>query len=73
VPLFLRLKLRLPPGPTSQLRHDPTNNSEMWNIEEFDYGERRPIGRLPTHSKKSGSPRTATFLFSGIISSHLSI
>ena len=37
-PLFLRLKLAASRPDTCNFIMDPTENSEMWNIEEFDYG-----------------------------------
>ncbi len=39
VPLYLRLKLAATRPDMCGFIMDPTNNSEMWNIEEFDYGE----------------------------------
>jgi peptide/nickel transport system substrate-binding protein len=39
VPLFLRLKLAATRPDMCNFIMDPTNNSEMWNIEEFDYGD----------------------------------
>jgi peptide/nickel transport system substrate-binding protein len=39
VPLYLRLKLAATRTDMCNFIMDPTNNSEMWNIEEFDYGE----------------------------------
>lgn len=39
VPLYLRLKLAATRVDMCNFIMDPTNNSEMWNIEEFDYGE----------------------------------
>ncbi len=39
VPLYLRLKLAATRPDFCNLIMDPTNNSEMWNIEEFDYGD----------------------------------
>lgn len=39
VPLFLRLKLAATRPDMCNFIMDPTSNSEMWNIEEFDYGE----------------------------------
>jgi peptide/nickel transport system substrate-binding protein len=39
VPLFLRLKLAATRPDMCNFIMDPTNNSEFWNIEEFDYGE----------------------------------
>ena len=39
VPLFLRTKLAATRPDLCGLIMDPTNPSEMWNIEEFDYGE----------------------------------
>lgn len=38
VPLFLRLKLAITRPDMCGFIMDPTANSEMWNIEEFDYG-----------------------------------
>jgi peptide/nickel transport system substrate-binding protein len=38
-PLALRLKLAASRPDMCNFIMDPTNNSEMWNIEEFDYGE----------------------------------
>jgi peptide/nickel transport system substrate-binding protein len=38
VPLFLRLKLAATRPDMCNFIMDPTANSEMWNIEEFDYG-----------------------------------
>jgi peptide/nickel transport system substrate-binding protein len=38
VPLFLRLKLAATRPDMCNFINDPTNNSEMWNIEAFDYG-----------------------------------
>ncbi len=38
VPLFLRLKLAATRPDMCNFIMDPTNNSEMWNIEAFDYG-----------------------------------
>ena len=38
VPLYLRLKLAASRPDMCGFFVDPTNNSEMWNIEEFDYG-----------------------------------
>jgi peptide/nickel transport system substrate-binding protein len=38
VPLFLRLKLAVTRPDMCNFVMDPTANSEMWNIEEFDYG-----------------------------------
>lgn len=38
-PLYLRLKLAGTRPDMCNFVMDPTNNSEMWNIEEFDYGE----------------------------------
>jgi peptide/nickel transport system substrate-binding protein len=37
-PLFLRLKLAVTRPDMCNFVMDPTANSEMWNIEEFDYG-----------------------------------
>jgi peptide/nickel transport system substrate-binding protein len=37
VPLYLRLKLAATRPDMKNFIMDPTNNSEMWNIEEFDY------------------------------------
>jgi len=39
VPLFLRTKLAATRPDMCGFIMDPTNNSEFWNIEEFDYGE----------------------------------
>ena len=39
VPLFLRLKLAATRPDMCNFFMDPTANSEMWNIEAFDYGE----------------------------------
>lgn len=39
VPLALRLKLAATRPDMCNFIMDPTNNSEMWNIEEFDYGD----------------------------------
>lgn len=39
VPLYLRLKLAATRPDMCGFVMDPTANSEMWNIEEFDYGE----------------------------------
>jgi peptide/nickel transport system substrate-binding protein len=39
VPLFLRLKLAATRPDMCNFVMDPTNNSEFWNVEEFDYGE----------------------------------
>jgi len=39
VPLYLRLKLAATRPDFCNFIMDPTNNSEMWNIEEFDYGD----------------------------------
>jgi len=39
VPLYLRLKLAATRPDMCGFIMDPTANSEMWNIEEFDYGE----------------------------------
>jgi peptide/nickel transport system substrate-binding protein len=39
VPLFLRLKLAATRIDMCNFIMDPTANSEMWNIEEFNYGE----------------------------------
>jgi peptide/nickel transport system substrate-binding protein len=39
VPLFLRLKLAATRPDMCNFVMDPTNNSEFWNIEAFDYGE----------------------------------
>jgi peptide/nickel transport system substrate-binding protein len=39
VPLYLRLKLAATRPDMCNFIMDPTANSEMWNIEEFDYGE----------------------------------
>ena len=38
VPLYLRLKLAATRPDMCNFYMDPTNNSEMWNVEEFDYG-----------------------------------
>ena len=38
VPLYLRLKLAATRPDMCNFIMDPTANSEMWNIEEFDYG-----------------------------------
>jgi len=38
VPLFLRLKLAATRPDMCNFVMDPTNNSEFWNVEEFDYG-----------------------------------
>ncbi len=38
VPLFLRLKLAATRPDMCNFIMDPTNNSEFWNIENFDYG-----------------------------------
>jgi peptide/nickel transport system substrate-binding protein len=38
-PLYLRLKLAATRVDMCNFIMDPTNNSEMWNIEAFDYGE----------------------------------
>jgi len=38
IPLYLRLKLAASRPDMCGFFVDPTNNSEMWNIEEFDYG-----------------------------------
>jgi peptide/nickel transport system substrate-binding protein len=38
-PLYLRLKLAATRPDMCGFIMDPTNNSEFWNIEEFDYGE----------------------------------
>lgn len=37
--LYLRFKLAATRPDFCNLIIDPTNNSEMWNIEEFDYGD----------------------------------
>ena len=37
-PLFLRLKLSATRPDMCNFLQDPTANSEMWNVEEFDYG-----------------------------------
>jgi peptide/nickel transport system substrate-binding protein len=37
-PLFLRLKLSATRTDMCNFLQDPTANSEMWNVEEFDYG-----------------------------------
>jgi peptide/nickel transport system substrate-binding protein len=39
VPLYLRLKLAATRPDMKNFVMDPTENSEMWNIEELDYGE----------------------------------
>jgi peptide/nickel transport system substrate-binding protein len=39
IPLFLRLKLAATRPDMCNFIMDPTANSEMWNIEAFDYGE----------------------------------
>ena len=39
VPLFLRTKLAATRPDMCGFIMDPTNPSEFWNIEEFDYGE----------------------------------
>jgi peptide/nickel transport system substrate-binding protein len=39
VPLFLRLKLAATRPDMCNFFMDPTADSEMWNIEEFGYGE----------------------------------
>lgn len=39
VPLYLRLKLAVTRPDMCNFEMDPTANSEMWNIEEFDYGD----------------------------------
>jgi len=39
VPLFLRLKLAATRPDMCNFIMDPTANSEMWNVEEFDYGD----------------------------------
>jgi len=39
VPLFLRLKLAITRPDMCNFIMDPTANSEMWNIEAFDYGD----------------------------------
>ena len=39
VPLFLRLKLAATRPDMCNFIMDPTNNSEFWNVEAFDYGE----------------------------------
>ncbi len=39
IPLFLRLKLAATRPDMCNFIMDPTNNSEFWNIEAFDYGE----------------------------------
>jgi peptide/nickel transport system substrate-binding protein len=39
VPLFPRIKLAATRPDMCGFIMDPTNNSEFWNIEEFDYGE----------------------------------
>ena len=38
VPLYLRLKLAATRPDMCNFYMDPTNNTEMWNIEEFNYG-----------------------------------
>ena len=38
VPYFLRLKIAATRPDFCNFLNDPTNNSEMWNIEAFDYG-----------------------------------
>jgi peptide/nickel transport system substrate-binding protein len=38
IPLFLRYKLAVTRPDMCNFIQDPTNNSEMWNIEKFDYG-----------------------------------
>ena len=38
VPLYLRLKLAATRADMCNFIMDPTNNSEFWNIEEFDFG-----------------------------------
>jgi peptide/nickel transport system substrate-binding protein len=38
VPYFLRLKIAATRPDLCNFLNDPTNNSEMWNIEAFDYG-----------------------------------
>jgi len=38
VPYFLRLKIAATRPDMCNFLNDPTNNSEMWNIENFDYG-----------------------------------
>jgi hypothetical protein len=37
--MFLRLKLAATRPDMCNFIMDPTANSEMWNIENFDYGE----------------------------------
>jgi peptide/nickel transport system substrate-binding protein len=39
VPLYLRLKLAATRPDMCNFFMDPTANSEMWNIEEFNYGD----------------------------------
>ena len=39
VPLYLRIKLAASRPDMCNFIMDPTNNSEMWNIEAFDFGE----------------------------------
>jgi peptide/nickel transport system substrate-binding protein len=39
LPLYLRLKLAATRPDMKNFIMDPTNNSEFWNIEEFDYGD----------------------------------
>ena len=39
VPLFLRLKLAATRPDMCNFIMDPTANSEMWNVENFDYGD----------------------------------
>jgi peptide/nickel transport system substrate-binding protein len=39
VPLFLRTKLSATRPDMCGVIMDPTNFTDMWNIEEFDYGE----------------------------------
>jgi len=39
IPLYVRLKLAATRPDMKNFIMDPTNNSEMWNIENFDYGD----------------------------------
>jgi peptide/nickel transport system substrate-binding protein len=39
VPLYLQLKIAATRPDMCNFIMDPTENSEMWNIEEFDYGD----------------------------------
>jgi len=39
IPLYLRLKLAATRPDMCNFIMDPTNNSEFWNLENFDYGE----------------------------------